>query len=114
MPYNLTVAIPTLVGSLLSFVATSCVLISYIVYADQQRSFRHALVLNLALAGTCPQRHPDIILTIATEFINSLNNSISGIYAIVNEGSITLGPACSLNGWVGQWSVQVSDREIFI
>ncbi|KNG49596.1 glucose receptor git3 protein [Stemphylium lycopersici] len=96
MPYNLAVAIPTLVGSLLSFVATSCVLISYIVYADQQRSFRHALVLNLALA----------------EFINSLNNSISGIYAIVNKGSITLGPACSLNGWVGQWSVQAADFSI--
>ncbi|CAN9339066.1 unnamed protein product [Alternaria sp. RS040] len=96
MPYDLTVAIPTLVGSLLSAVATSCVLISYIVYADQQRSFRHALVLNLALA----------------EFINSLNNSISGIYAIVNRGNIAEGPACSLNGWVGQWSVQAADFSI--
>ncbi|CAG5174210.1 uncharacterized protein ALTATR162_LOCUS7747 [Alternaria atra] len=96
MPYDLRVAIPTLVGSLLSCVATSCVLISYIVYADQQRSFRHALVLNLALA----------------EFINSLNNSTSGIYAVANNGSITAGPACSLNGWVGQWSVQAADFSI--
>ncbi|KAG9188773.1 hypothetical protein G6011_07478 [Alternaria panax] len=96
MPYDLRVAIPTLVGSLLSAVATSCVLISYIVYADQQRSFRHALVLNLALA----------------EFINSLNNSISGVYAIVNSGNISEGPACSLNGWVGQWSVQAADFSI--
>jgi hypothetical protein len=56
MPYDLTIAIPTLVGSLLSFVATSAVLVSYIVYADQQRSFRHALVLNLALAGKSPRQ----------------------------------------------------------
>ncbi|KAI4647831.1 hypothetical protein J4E93_004242 [Alternaria ventricosa] len=96
MPFNLTIAIPTLVGSLLSFVATACVLISYVVYADSQRSFRHALVLNLALA----------------EFINSLNNSISGIYAIANEGSIAPGAACNLNGWVGQWSVQAADFSI--
>ncbi|KAL1794687.1 hypothetical protein ACET3X_006503 [Alternaria dauci] len=96
MPYDLRVAIPTLVGSLLSAVATSCVLISYVVYADQQRSFRHALVLNLALA----------------EFINSLNNSISGIYAIANRGNIKESAACSLNGWVGQWSVQAADFSI--
>jgi hypothetical protein len=51
MKYDGQVLLPTLIGSLLSFLATSCVLISYMIYADQQRTFRHALVLNLALAG---------------------------------------------------------------
>jgi hypothetical protein len=53
MPYDGQVLIPTLIGSLLSCVATICVLTSYVVYANQQQSFRHALVLNLALAGRC-------------------------------------------------------------
>ncbi|GME48478.1 hypothetical protein GTA08_BOTSDO08764 [Neofusicoccum parvum] len=96
MPYDPRVAIPTLTGSVLSCATTSCVLISYIVYADQQRSFRHALVLNLALA----------------EFINSLNNSISGIYAVSHRGIIDRGTACTINGWVGQWSVQAADFSI--
>ncbi|OJD31291.1 glucose receptor git3 protein [Diplodia corticola] len=95
MAYNELIATVTLVGSLLSFVATSCVLISYIVYHEQQRSFRHALVLNLALA----------------EFINSLNNSISGIINVANHG-LSPSPACTFNGWIGQLSVQAADFSI--
>ncbi|KAH7063303.1 G protein-coupled glucose receptor regulating Gpa2-domain-containing protein [Macrophomina phaseolina] len=95
MAYDELIATITLVGSLLSCVATTCVLISYIVYHEQQRSFRHALVLNLALA----------------EFINSLNNSISGIVYVTNH-SLSPSPACTLNGWVGQLSVQAADFSI--
>lgn len=95
MAYNELIATITLVGSLLSFVATTCVLVSYIVYREQQRSFRHALVLNLAVA----------------EFINSMNNSISGII-YVREHSLSPSPACTLNGWVGQLSVQAADFSI--
>jgi hypothetical protein len=51
MAYDAQVLLPTLIGSILSCIACIFVLISYIIYADQQRSFRHALVLNLALAG---------------------------------------------------------------
>ncbi|KAL1614806.1 hypothetical protein SLS54_009463 [Diplodia seriata] len=59
MAYDKLIVTVTLVGSLLSFVATTCVLISYIVYREQQRSFRHALVLNLAIAGKPSHRiHP--------------------------------------------------------
>lgn len=47
------VASVTFSGSLISFIATSCVLASYAYYRHEQRSFRHALVFNLALAGTC-------------------------------------------------------------
>jgi hypothetical protein len=34
------------------------------------------------------------------------------VYAIANNGSMTPGTACSLNGWVGQWSVQAADFSI--
>ena len=54
MDYDGQVLFPTLTGSLLSCFACSCILISYIIYAKQQQSFRHALVLNLSLAGRGP------------------------------------------------------------
>lgn len=41
----------TLVGSLLSCVATTCVLISFVIYRRHLRNFRHVLVLNLMVAG---------------------------------------------------------------
>jgi hypothetical protein len=40
------------------------------------------------------------------DFINALNNSISGIYSIV-RGSIPTGSICTANGFIGQLSVQV-------
>ncbi|KAL1638642.1 hypothetical protein SLS58_008760 [Diplodia intermedia] len=100
MAYDKLIVTVTLVGSLLSFVATSCVLISWVVYREQQRSFRHALVLNLAIAGK-PSR----------QFINSLNNSISGIIN-VRDHALSPSPACTLNGWIGQLSVQAADFSI--
>jgi hypothetical protein len=51
MAYDVQVLLPTLIGSILSCIASCLVLVSYVLYASQQRSFRHALVLNLALAG---------------------------------------------------------------
>ncbi|KAL6169298.1 hypothetical protein ACJQWK_04333 [Exserohilum turcicum] len=96
MGYTASVAIPTLIGSLCSMVATACVLVCYVVYRHQQRSFRHALVLNLGLA----------------EFINSVNNSISGIYAVANRHDLRPGTVCVVNGWVGQWSVQAADFSV--
>ncbi|KAI2475734.1 glucose receptor git3 [Pyrenophora tritici-repentis] len=111
MPYDEPVLIPTLTGSLLSCVATACVLISYIVYAKQQQSFRHALVLNLSLAGRGPVKHVEFELTATLEFINSLNNSISGLY-VLTHGKTSPGLACTVNGWVGQWSVQAADFSI--
>ncbi|KKY23055.1 putative glucose receptor git3 [Diplodia seriata] len=82
------IAIPTLVGSLLSFLASSMVITLWVVFGAQRRSFRYALILNLTVA----------------EFTNSLNNTISGIYIIINHGSISDGPTCDLNGWIGQFS----------
>lgn len=49
--FDRLVASVTFSGSLISFVATTAVLCAYVYYRDEQRSFRHALVFNLALAG---------------------------------------------------------------
>ncbi|KAK1714589.1 G protein-coupled glucose receptor regulating Gpa2-domain-containing protein [Colletotrichum acutatum] len=95
MAFDAAVASVTLTGSILSFLATTGVLISFALYHEHQRSFRHALVLNLTLA----------------EFINSLGNTISGIIYIKNK-ELQPGAACVLNGMVGQLSVQASDFSI--
>ncbi|OLN81013.1 hypothetical protein CCHL11_09988 [Colletotrichum chlorophyti] len=95
MAFDAAVASVTLTGSILSFLATTAVLISFVFYHDQQRSFRHALVLNLTLA----------------EFMNSLDNSISGIIYLKDK-DLKPGAACVLNGMIGQLSVQASDFSI--
>jgi hypothetical protein len=41
-----------------------------------------------------------------------MNNSVSGVHVLVHRGMLTAGLACIVNGWVGQWSVQVSSKEI--
>ncbi|GME64580.1 Glucose receptor Git3 [Neofusicoccum parvum] len=96
MTYDPRVAIPTLVGSALSCFATSCVLISWLCYGQGKRSFRYALVLNLTFA----------------EWVNSLNNTISGTIAVRNKGVLLAGGACTFNGWIGQMSVQAADFSI--
>ncbi|GJC78897.1 hypothetical protein ColLi_01735 [Colletotrichum liriopes] len=84
MAFDAAVASVTLTGSILSFLATLGVLISFVFYHDQQRSFRHALVLNLTLAGI--------------------------IY--IKNKELQPGAACVLNGMIGQLSVQASDFSI--
>lgn len=44
----------TFSGSLISFIATTAVLVCFVYYRHEQQSFRHALVFNLALAGRNP------------------------------------------------------------
>ncbi|KAB2577964.1 Cyclic AMP receptor 3 [Lasiodiplodia theobromae] len=90
------IAIPTLVGSLLSFFSSSIVITLWAAFGAERRSFRYALILNLTVA----------------EFINSLNNSISGLYIVINKGKAHDGPSCDLNGWIGQFSVQAVDFSI--
>ncbi|KAL1870743.1 hypothetical protein Daus18300_005063 [Diaporthe australafricana] len=87
----------TFSGSLISFIATSCVLASYAYYRHEQRSFRHALVFNLALA----------------EFVNTLNNTISGIIYL-RDHALYPSTACTINGFIGQMSVQASDFSILV
>ncbi|RSL87206.1 hypothetical protein CEP51_002357 [Fusarium floridanum] len=85
----------TLAGSALSCLATTFVLISFIIYRRHLRSFRHVLVLNLVVA----------------EFINTLNNSVSGII-FLKTGELQPGTPCVVNGMVGQFSVQAADFSI--
>ncbi|KAJ4397652.1 hypothetical protein N0V93_001885 [Gnomoniopsis smithogilvyi] len=85
-----------LAGSSLSLVATFLVLLTFAIYHKEQRTFRHALVLNLTIA----------------EFINSLNATLSGSYFLVTK-ELTPGMLCSVNGWIGQVSVQAGDFSMF-
>ncbi|KAH7057049.1 hypothetical protein B0J12DRAFT_402349 [Macrophomina phaseolina] len=94
--YDPRVAIPTLVGSALSCFATTCVLLAWMCCGQGKRSFRYALVLNLTFA----------------EWVNGLNNTISGTIAVIHKGYLQPGSACTLNGWVGQLSVQAADFSI--
>lgn len=50
MQLNLTIAIPTFVCSLLSFLASSTFAIFYILFPPE-RHFRQALIVNLLIAG---------------------------------------------------------------
>ncbi|KAK8226995.1 G protein-coupled glucose receptor regulating Gpa2-domain-containing protein [Phyllosticta capitalensis] len=96
MGYDSAVNIPTLIGSVLSTFATFTVLVSYLIFSQQKRSFRHALVFNLSLA----------------EFVNSLNNSISGLYIVDHHHDLNKGPTCDANGYIGHLTVQAADFSI--
>ncbi|KAH7371869.1 G protein-coupled glucose receptor regulating Gpa2-domain-containing protein [Cadophora sp. MPI-SDFR-AT-0126] len=91
---DLSVAIPTLVGSYLSMLAAGSVFICYLILPPQKH-YRHTLIMNLAGA----------------DFFNALNNSISGTYVMVHK-SIPKGSACTINGWIGQLTVQATDFTI--
>ncbi|KAH7025026.1 G protein-coupled glucose receptor regulating Gpa2-domain-containing protein [Microdochium trichocladiopsis] len=95
MAFDATIAGVTLGGSLLSATASFCVLACFVFFNKSQRSFRHALVFNLALA----------------DFINATDNSISGII-YVRDKQLYPGPACAFNGWLGQLSVQATDFSV--
>ncbi|KAF4549306.1 Hypothetical protein D9617_22g066520 [Elsinoe fawcettii] len=93
MALDLAVQVPTLIGSCLSFLATSTVLVLYMLRWSEWSSFRHNLVLNLTIA----------------EFINSANNAISGIITFARGSSLVPSPGCTANGFIGQLSVQAAD-----
>lgn len=90
-------SIPSLVGSLLSATATLTVILLWIFAAGaKRRDFRYALILNLTVA----------------EFLNSMNNSISGIVVVNRKAPLFPSAACNFNGWLGQFSVQAIDFSI--
>ncbi|KAI3395815.1 hypothetical protein diail_828 [Diaporthe ilicicola] len=95
--YEPWAAIPTLVCSSLSAVATGLVTLMWAFSShDEKHSFRHALVMNLTIA----------------EFINSFNNTISGSIVVSTEKWLKLGMGCNMNGWIGQVSVQAADFSV--
>ncbi|THV65423.1 hypothetical protein D6D28_09118, partial [Aureobasidium pullulans] len=83
----------TLVASVLSCISTLGALSFVFTRRQTQKSLRHSLVVNLLVA----------------EFINSCNNSVSGIISLTNRGVLQDGPACTANGFLGQFSVQAVD-----
>ncbi|KAI9650421.1 hypothetical protein NHQ30_000435 [Ciborinia camelliae] len=95
MVYDNVSAPIALAGSTLSAITTFIVLVCFAIWHRTQRSFRHALVFNLALS----------------DFINSFTNTISGAIYIRNH-KLLPGPACTVNGWIEQLSVQATDFSI--
>ncbi|KAF5990177.1 cyclic amp receptor 2 [Fusarium bulbicola] len=73
----------TLAGSVISFFATTSVLISFVVYRHHIDTFRHMLILELMLF----------------EFTNNSNNSTSGIWHLKN-GELSIGRLCTVNGFI--------------
>ncbi|PHH79252.1 hypothetical protein CDD80_5336 [Ophiocordyceps camponoti-rufipedis] len=97
----MAIAVPTFIGSLLSFLAT-LVALGFHFYSPPRRHFRHALVINLLVA----------------DFINSLNNTISGAFVLSSKDQPSVDDkpdvACIANAWIGQFSVQAVDFNILI
>ncbi|KAK0197632.1 G protein-coupled glucose receptor regulating Gpa2-domain-containing protein [Armillaria mellea] len=60
-----------------------------------KKHYRHTLIINLAIA----------------DFINGVNNGISGA-VVLAKGPLTQSPACTANGFIGQLSVQATDTSI--
>lgn len=41
------------------------------------------------------------------DFLNATNNTVSGFLVVSRRHDLNPGPGCQLNGWIGQFSVQV-------
>ncbi|VUC23762.1 unnamed protein product [Clonostachys rosea] len=95
------IAIPTFIGSLLSFLASAVAIILQIV-RPPRRHFRHALIVNLLIS----------------DCINSLGNTISGAIFLYLGYTLsdTTPPsaACIASGYINQLSVQTIDFNILI
>ncbi|EWC47722.1 hypothetical protein DRE_02922 [Drechslerella stenobrocha 248] len=91
----MTMAVLNLIGSLSSFLGSGFIAITYLILPIK-RHFRHSLILNLAIA----------------DFINSTNNSTSGLWRLITKKEIPSSPACIANGFIGQLSVQATDTSI--
>lgn len=109
---DLALVAVTLTGSLLSLFGTSFILLCYMIL-PHKRHIRHALIVNLTFAGE--SRFPVGNLGIwefeswwcATDFMNAMNNSISGLWVVWTDSNLQVSDGCTANGFVGQLSVQV-------
>ncbi|ORY57719.1 uncharacterized protein BCR38DRAFT_354184 [Pseudomassariella vexata] len=108
-PWEPAVAIPTLVATSLSAMATGFVIVLWLLSKGEKNSLRYSLVLNLTFAeGQCP------VLTQVAEFINAANNLVSGTYVVATKHDLEWGPSCDANGWIGQVSVQAADFSVLV
>ncbi|KAB8279049.1 hypothetical protein BDV30DRAFT_202164 [Aspergillus minisclerotigenes] len=94
MAIDLAVSVPTVVGSLLSALASAFVLVIFAI--SPKNHLRHWLILNLTIA----------------DFLNATNNTVSGFLVVSRRHDLNPGPGCQLNGWIGQFSVQAIDFSI--
>ncbi|PBP26734.1 hypothetical protein BUE80_DR002314 [Diplocarpon rosae] len=85
----------TLTGSLLSVCGTLFILICYMIL-PQKRHIRHALIINLTVA----------------DCINAINNTSSGMSVLLENEPLSPSTACTVNGFVGQLSIQAVDFSI--
>ncbi|KAK6342238.1 hypothetical protein TWF730_001715 [Orbilia blumenaviensis] len=92
---SFTIAVLNLIGSLSSFFGSGFIVVTYLLLPIK-RHFRHSLILNLAIA----------------DFINSTNNSTSGLWRLLQRREIPDSPGCVANGFIGQLSVQATDTSI--
>jgi hypothetical protein len=87
----------TLFFSISSCILTLIALLALYLLLDRKEfTIRTRLIFNLLFS----------------EFLNSLNNSISGIYALFQP--LESGVLCSLNGFFGQLTVQASDLSALV
>ncbi|KIL56902.1 hypothetical protein M378DRAFT_172311 [Amanita muscaria Koide BX008] len=95
MASSMAVTAVTVIGSVLSTIGSGFVLICYSILPLEQH-FRHVLIFNLALS----------------DFLNSLNNTVAGIYILARRRGLDGGRGCTFNGFVGQVTVQATDCAI--
>ncbi|KAF9489752.1 hypothetical protein BDN71DRAFT_1511848 [Pleurotus eryngii] len=93
--FTLALSVLNFVGSVLSSIGSGFIIVCYLVLPIR-RHFRHVHILNLAIA----------------DFINATNNSASGSLILIRRENLSRGPACILNGFVTQISVQATDTAI--
>lgn len=84
-----------LAGSVSSVFGSAFVIVTHLFLGLKQDSVRTKLILSLALA----------------DFFNALDNATSGI-AVLNGWKLD-GPWCTVNGFLGQWTVVTSDWTVF-
>ncbi|KAF8856660.1 hypothetical protein BDZ45DRAFT_727340 [Acephala macrosclerotiorum] len=95
---DLAVAIPTLVGSLLSSIGTCFILLTYIFLPPKLNHVRHTLIRNLAVS----------------EFGLHLGGSISGLTIIALGRDLQDGPGCVASGFLTQLCVQAVDCNMLV
>ncbi|VUC29226.1 unnamed protein product [Clonostachys rosea] len=101
MAIDFVVAIPTLVGSWLSFLASTTAIVLQIV-RPPRRHFRHALIINL----------------LVSDAMNTLSNAVSGSIFLAQGqmpgGETKPDAACIANAYINQLSVQTIDFNILV
>jgi len=88
------VSILYLIGSSLTAMGGLCIIISFLIFPEF-RSFRHQLILSLAIS----------------DFTNGFTGSISGGH-VANRIPLSKGFWCTVNGYTEQFSVQATDLNI--